>query len=69
MTVEMWFTDSLETEVVDGDLISLVNNLNVAAANGKQFAILDSPKGPVMVQTRNILKAREIDGEESFIGR
>lgn len=67
MTVEIWLRDSLESEIVEGDLVALTNNLNVAAANGKQFAILDSPNGAVMVQTRNITKAREVD--DAFIGR
>ncbi len=69
MPVEMWFRDSLETEMIDGDIVTLTNNLNVAAANGKQFAILDTPTGPVMVETKNIIKARQSDGKESFIGR
>lgn len=68
MQVEIWFRDSLDTEVVEGDLVALTNNLNVAMANGKQFTILESPKGDVMVLTRNILRARERDEDDAFIG-
>jgi hypothetical protein len=68
VAVEIWFRDSLESEVVEGDLIALTNSLNIAAANGKQFTILDSPKGDVMVQTRNILRAREAEGVDAYIG-
>lgn len=68
LQVEIWFRDSLDTEVVEGDLVALTNNLNVAMANGKQFTILESPKGDVMVLTRNILRARERDEDDAFIG-
>jgi hypothetical protein len=69
MSVELWFRDSLETEIIKGDLVTLVNDLNVAAANGKQFAILCDSKGEgVMVETRNIIKAREVGDTDAFIG-
>ena len=69
MAVELWFRDSLETETVAGDLSTLVNDLNVAAANGKQFAILRDKRGEgLMVETRNIIKAREAGEEDAFIG-
>lgn len=69
MSVEVWFRDSLETEVVDGTLVDLTNGLNVAAATGKQFTIFGSPKGDVMVQTKNILRARELDTDDALFGR
>lgn len=70
MTVELYFTNSLETEVVEGDLISLVNNLNIAQANGKAFTILDGSQGPVMVQTKNINMAKELaEDPDALIGR
>lgn len=71
MPVEIWFRDALQTEVLEGDLISLVSDLNIAAANGKQFAILMDTNGKgVMVETRNIIKAREVDDVHghAFIG-
>jgi hypothetical protein len=68
MSVEIWFRDSLDTEVVSGDLVGLTNNLNVAVASGKHFTIFESPKGDVMVQTRNILRAREVEDEGAFFG-
>lgn len=71
MPVEIWFRDSLQTEILEGNLTQLVNDLNVAAANGKQFAIfMDTDGKGVMVETRNITKAREIEGSggHAFIG-
>lgn len=71
MPVEIWFRDSLQTEILEGNLTQLVNDLNVAAANGKQFAILmDADGRGVMVETRNIIKARDIEGSggHAFIG-
>lgn len=68
MAVEIWFRDSLDSEVVAGDLVGLTNNLNVAAATGKQFTILESPNGDVMIQTRNILRAREKEVVDAFLG-
>lgn len=64
--VELWFRDTLETEIIEGDLVTLTNHLNVAHANGKQFAILDTPTGGVMVETKNIIKARE--RSDAFVG-
>lgn len=69
MSVAIWFRDSLESEVIEGDLLTLMNNLNVAAANGKLFAILEDVNGDgVMVQTQNIVKARERTVEDAFVG-
>lgn len=71
MPVEIWFRDSLQTEILEGNITQLVNDLNVAAANGKQFAILTDAHGKgVMVETRNIIKARDIEGNggHAFIG-
>lgn len=67
--VEIWFKGDLEPEIVEGDLVQLTNNLNIAMANGKQFTILESPNGDVMVQTRNINRARERSDEDAYIGR
>jgi hypothetical protein len=69
VTVELWFRNTLDPERIEGDLTTLVNNLNIAAANGKQFTILDGTMGPVMVQTVNIVKAREVSDDNAFIGR
>lgn len=69
MSVEIWFRDSFDTEVVDGDLQTLTHHLNVAAANGKQFTILEdaATSEGVMVETRNIIKARERNND-AFVG-
>jgi hypothetical protein len=66
--VVLWFRDSLETETVEGNLVDLANNLNIAAANGKQFAIFDGADGDaVLVDTRSIIKAREQRIEDAFV--
>lgn len=66
--VVLWFRDSLETETVEGTLVDLANNLNIAAANGKQFAIFDATDGEgVLVDTRSIIKAREQTAEDAFV--
>lgn len=71
MSVEIWFRDGLNTEIVNGDLLTLVNSLNVAAASGKQYALLQDRNGSnLMVETNNIIKAREYDEEteRAYIG-
>lgn len=69
MTVELWLKGDLDTVVLDGDLQSLMHNLNVAAANGKHFAILEDAQGDgVMIEMRNITKARERKDDDAFIG-
>lgn len=68
--VQLWFRDSFETEIVDGDLVTLTNNLNIAQANGHRYAILEDTHGKhVMVETSNIIRARETDDTAApFIG-
>ena len=67
MSVEIWLRDSLESEIIAGDLVSLMNSLNVAAANGYKFAILEDAEGEgLMVETQNITKARE--HKDAFLG-
>jgi hypothetical protein len=70
VSVEVWFRDSIDTEVLDGDLLSLCNGLNIAAAQGKQFTIFEDTRGRgVMVETKNIIKAREVEDESAYIGK
>lgn len=69
MAVEIWFRESLDTQVVEGDLVALAHNLNVAGNNGKSFVILPGEAGDVMIQTRNINFAREKDATDALIGR
>lgn len=69
MSVEVWFRDSLETETFAGDLTDLTNGLNIAAAQGKQFTLFQDLRGQaVMVQTQNIVKAREMEEDDALIG-
>ena len=70
MTVSLWISGQLEPERVEGDLLKLVGNLNIAAATGKQYALLKGEDGePFMVQTKLITKAKEAyDDTTSYIG-
>ena len=70
MTVSLWISGQLEPERVEGDLLKLLDNLNIAAATGKQYALLEGEDGEVfMVQTKLITKAKEADDDTtSYIG-
>lgn len=68
MTVVVNIQNQLNPEIVEGDLVTLANALNLTAAQGKQFALFDSPSGPVMVQTRLITSAREGDASAFVSG-
>jgi hypothetical protein len=68
MTVHVWISGQLEPEKVEGDLLDLTYNLNLAAAQGKQYALLDGEDGEFMVQTKLITKAKEDEDTSSYIG-
>lgn len=68
MTVEIWLRDSLDTEQVQGDLMTVMHELNMTHAQGKAFALLDSETGPMLVQLRLITKARELRDDSAIIG-
>lgn len=59
----------LEKTLVKGDLPSVVHNMNLAAANGKQFVVCEELDGTaVALETRNITIMREIrDEHDAFI--
>lgn len=68
MTVQIKFKNELEYVEIVGDLLSLTTDLNVAAANGKQFAVLqEEDGGPLAVDMRNINFMREKDTDGAFI--
>lgn len=73
MPVSIYSRDMLEPLIVEGDLVTVVNNLNVAAANGKQFAIMTEEgydENGCAIEIRNITRMREQKGaEDAFIGR
>jgi len=69
VTVRIWFRDSLQSEDVKGDLVGVTTILNVARANGNQYAILDDVNGNgLMVEMRNITKGREVEDEDALVG-
>lgn len=66
--VQVKFKNELEYVEVEGDLLELVNSLNIAAANGKQFTVVqEHGGGPLAVDMRNINFMREADSERAFI--
>jgi hypothetical protein len=75
MTVEVTSRDTFDATVVEGDFVQFVNDLNLAAAAGKQFVLFtevrpDGSTNPVALEARNITRAREVTGDSSdFIGR
>lgn len=66
MTVVLWLRGDASPVKIEGNLVDMTNKLNISAANGAQYAILDSEDGPLMVQTRLIMKAQGED-VDSFI--
>lgn len=70
MVVVVWSRNSLEPRRIQGDLISLVNDMNIAAASGKQFVVVQKEDGaPVAIQTQNITTMDQEDESDAYIGR
>ena len=64
MTVEIWSRDTLETTRVEGDLVTVVNAMNITAAQGKQFLIMDEEGGgSVALECKNITRMREVKAD------
>jgi len=66
MTVTLWLRGDANPVKVEGNLIEMTNRLNISAANGAQYAILDSEDGPLMIQSRLIIKAQGEDADSFF---
>lgn len=60
--------DSLEKTIVEADIISVVNDCNVAAAASKQFVLFKEYEkdSPVAIMTGNITKMRPYDAVTPF---
>jgi hypothetical protein len=72
MTVEITSKGTLDPTIVKGDHLALLNELNLAAAQGKQFVLLEEEGGPygggpVILETRNITRVRTMEGTSAFI--
>lgn len=68
MSVEVTSQNTLDPTICEGNFLSLINDLNLAAATGKQFVILQELNGgPVALETRAITRIREL--QDAFIGQ
>jgi hypothetical protein len=66
--VQIKFAHELEVIEVDGDLLSVVNQLNVSMANGNKFTVFtERDGGEVAVEMQNITFMRSTDGDNAFI--
>ncbi len=74
MAIEISLKSTLDPTIIAGDFLSFVAELNVAAANGRQFVMTHEqrPNGdtaPIAIQTVNITRIRDIGGvEDTFVG-
>jgi hypothetical protein len=72
MTIEISVKSSMDPTVIAGDFAQFINDLNIAAASGKQFVIAheqrpDGTKTPVAFDTRNITRIRELETDDAFL--
>lgn len=72
MTCEISVKSAMEATRIVGDFAQFVNDLNIAAASGKQFIICteehaDGTTAPVAFDTRNITRIREIQVDNAFL--
>ncbi len=74
MTVEVSLKSTLDATIVNGPFIAFIGELNLAAAQGKQYVIAmerrpDGSTAQVAFETRNITRIRDLDDENSaYIG-
>ncbi len=71
MSIALVLSDTFETVRIEGDLKTLLGELNLAAASGKQYVISRDLNGESVLIDRNAIKmAREIsEDEDAHIGR
>lgn len=61
MPVLLTMKDTIVDLTVDEDFVGLVNNLNLAMASGKHFAIMEDMQGTfVMVSIPNIIYGQQL---------
>lgn len=66
--VQIKFAHEMEYIEIDGDLLSVVNQLNVSMANGNKFTVFNERGGgEVAVEMQNINFMRSMDGDNAFI--
>ncbi len=66
MSVTLWLDGDFNGEKIDGDMGSVLESLNAAAAAGHQYTMLEGPSGGVLVNTHRITKIKENDS--AFLG-
>lgn len=68
MTVAIILSDTFEQIKIEGDLRTLLGELNLAAAAGKQYVISRDTEGDNILIDRTAIKlAREVN--DAYIGR
>lgn len=68
MGVQIKFQNEMEYIEIDGDLLSVVNQLNVSMANGNKFTVFNERHGgEVAVEMQNINFMRSMDADNAFI--
>jgi hypothetical protein len=71
-TLTIRVRDSFEPIMVEADFVAFINDLNIAAATGKQYVIATEANTggqPVALETRNITAIRPAgSNEDAFIG-
>ena len=61
--------NSLSPSYVEAENITeVLQEFNLAAAQGKNFAICDSPDGPIMVNIPNINTVKKVSDDAIFTG-
>lgn len=67
-TLEITSRDTLDPTLVEGEFLDLVNNLNIAAATGKQFLLVDEKgSGNTAIEIKNITRIRERKDDDAFV--
>jgi hypothetical protein len=56
------------THVEAENITEVLQEFNLAAATGKNFAICDSPDGPVMINIPNINTVKKVSEDALFTG-
>ena len=68
MTIFVKQHDELDAYALKGSLSDFANDLNIAAAQGKQFVVQAKPNGkPRMIAVHNISWADESDDDEESV--
>lgn len=72
MTCEISVMHAMDPTIIEGNFSQFINDLNIAAASGKQFVICterlpDGETAPVAFDTRNITRIREVERNDAFL--